>query len=782
MTTKCRAFIPPPATATATAIAIALSTVSCGWETEVAFAPAVETSRGAQLSASDSDGYLGRWRNAIPDVDFVSGQLVVGFRADTFGVRPDGSPPREAGELAALHAQLKAEAKRLAERRGYTVLDTSPVLRAALVSLPAGNSVVAEAERLHADVPSIAFAEPNGIQRAHLTEPTDPDYFDQAWRSWPGQAAGMTWVGMQRAWDLVPIDFTVRVAVIDSGYRFDDPDAHVHVSQTEDFDFVSPGLLYCAGLRPINRDYDGLGLDPDATDDMQVDCDPLTGVWSGAELSHGTAMAGAIAAGWSNGVGGTGMVGRVEDGPDLSSLTLIPIKALDVLREGHVYDLAQALVYAAGLPASNGRGGTVQMARADIVNMSFGDDTPSMIQQTAVWLADLQGVLMVGSAGNTPTGVLEWPAAFPQVVGVSGFDMPGVAPGNFGAHVDLAGPDEAMTRIYDYSGCPVFLFLPPLFPCDTSSGGTFDQRPEDGSSMATAVVSAIAALYKAHDDTLGSVALRALLLDNAADVGTPGWDLFFGYGLVQAAPGRGVPLVMNRGDMRVSAIDADTGVVAARQFLPPLASFPPGTAQLQIPGAKLTPLRHYYLIVDTDEDGDGRWGETGEAMGAFGGTPQVPLAVLYRGGAALTRPINFPLDFPSVEPVEPANDVAPGAGLLFVDHYVEATLDSAIDVDYFRVLVPHDGEYRIWTEGRNTILCNPLFGDYDVKLTLVGVFGGSADNHPLLDPFLPSENFCAEMTESLSAGEYFLKVEQSPDALTLAATGAKVIVHFDKEP
>jgi hypothetical protein len=118
--------------------------------------------------------------------------------------------------------------------------------------------------------------------------------------------------------------------------------------------------------------------------------------------------------------------------------------------------------------------------------------------------------------------------------------------------------------------------------------------------------------------------------------------------------------------------------------------------------------------------------------------------------------------------------------MLFVNHYVEATLDIPLDVDHFRVLVPNAGEYRIWTEGHNTILCNPMFGEYNVKLTLIGAVNGFADNN--LDPLFafPNENFCSEMTESLSAGEYFLKVEESPDALTRAAVGASVIVHFDE--
>ena len=57
-----------------------------------------------------------------------------------------------------------------------------------------------------------------------------------------------------------------------------------------------------------------------------------------------------------------------------------------------------------------------------IISMSFGGDQPSDIEEAVIKRASAEGILLVAAAGNRSWPYSDWPAAYPQVMGVSAID------------------------------------------------------------------------------------------------------------------------------------------------------------------------------------------------------------------------------------------------------------------------------------------------------------------------------------------------------------------------
>src|SRR5690606_36227630 len=117
-----------------------------------------------------------------------------------------------------------------------------------------------------------------------------------------------------------------------------------------------------------------------------------------------------IAAGFDNGIG---VAGAVPDGKDL------PVRVLGVLG-GTDFDIAQGVLYAAGLPNASGK---VPAVKADVINMSLGGPNPSEILHQALKDAVAAGVVVVAAAGNAGTTFPLYPAAYPEVIAVTAIDV-----------------------------------------------------------------------------------------------------------------------------------------------------------------------------------------------------------------------------------------------------------------------------------------------------------------------------------------------------------------------
>jgi subtilisin family serine protease len=288
---------------------------------------------------------------------FVPGQLIVALEPATepLSARSDGVNGRE--------PSLEAEA--LAERHGFSLLSDTPE-RVALVSVPVGSELGA-AERLERDE-AVAYAEPNYLFYPHGI-PNDP-YLSAAWH--------MPVVGAPVAWAALGGLGTGPVtAVIDSGIDLDHEDlAGIFVSSGRDF-CGSPGCL----------DSDG-DVRPDFTYD-----------------THGTHVTGLLAATAAN---GRGLAGVVAQGA-----RILPVK---VFHEGST--TAEALAKAIRWAAGESVAGTRNPQPANIITLSLGAAQDSSTVRLAVEAAQARGVLIVASTGNQGERSVDFPARYPDVIGV----------------------------------------------------------------------------------------------------------------------------------------------------------------------------------------------------------------------------------------------------------------------------------------------------------------------------------------------------------------------------
>jgi serine protease len=203
---------------------------------------------------------------------------------------------------------------------------------------------------------------------------------------------------------------------------------------------------------------------------------------------HGTHVAGAIAAQVDNGVGVAGIAPRA---------LIMPVKALDDSGSGWVSDVAEGITWA----VAHG---------ARVINLSLGSDNSSLIEP-AIAYAVSSDVTVVAAAGNDGARVNRYPAALPAVISVGALDS-----------------DETRASFSNYSPT-VDLTAPGVDILSTVPGG---YASYDGTSMASPQVAGVAALLRAlvpHGD------LTSLLTSTAVDLGTPGRDDFYGYGMPNAA-------------------------------------------------------------------------------------------------------------------------------------------------------------------------------------------------------------------------------------------------------
>ncbi|MFI8243474.1 S8 family serine peptidase [Streptomyces sp. NPDC085866] len=135
---------------------------------------------------------------------------------------------------------------------------------------------------------------------------------------------------------------------------------------------------------------------------------------------------------------------------------------------------------------------------AKIISMSFGGMTTDE-DKAAVKYAASKGKLLIAAVGNNAgdgkSGYIDYPAAYPYVIGVAAADKSATVSkfSSFGNYVDLAAPGE---------GFPGW--------CDATFRSYCDDR--NGTSPATAITSAAAALiWSAHPNWTVNQVVRSLI-------------------------------------------------------------------------------------------------------------------------------------------------------------------------------------------------------------------------------------------------------------------------------
>lgn len=206
---------------------------------------------------------------------------------------------------------------------------------------------------------------------------------------------------------------------------------------------------------------------------------------------HGTHVAGIIAATLNNSLGVAG----------LAQVSLMAEKSLDSTGEGFEAQLADGIIDAVDKGAR-------------IISMSWGSSENSNLIHKAIQYAYNHNVLLIAAAGNERTEQKNYPAAYSEVIAVTATDQ-NDSPAYFtdyGSWVELAAPG---VEIYS-----------------TLRGGSYGYM--SGTSMAAPQVTGVAALVwsKFPQETRDDV--RARLRDTADDLGEPGFDVYYGYGRVNA--------------------------------------------------------------------------------------------------------------------------------------------------------------------------------------------------------------------------------------------------------
>ncbi len=330
------------------------------------------------------------------------------------------------------------------------------------------------------------------------------------WNFMPG-----TGVDAPRAWDNLiaagrPGGRGVTIAIVDSGVAFRrSPDLNAN-RFTRGYDFCARkgrGDQACAG-RDRNPD---------------------------DEYGHGTHIASTIAETTNNANALTGLA---------YGASIIPVKVLNRFGDGDEDAIAAGIRYAAD------RG-------AHIINLSFefGSTTFEARQipriAAAVRYARRQGALIVGAAGNTSFDEVAYPAALPGIVSVGAVTEHSCLAeySNTGSGLDLVAPGggEDAPLLGGQPGC-----VPQGPHGRTILQLAFTRKNKrfryptsyEGTSMAAAHVSAAAALIRASG-VLGpnpsAKAIEGQLKKTARDLGTPGKDRQYGWGLIDAGAATAPP-------------------------------------------------------------------------------------------------------------------------------------------------------------------------------------------------------------------------------------------------
>lgn len=174
-------------------------------------------------------------------------------------------------------------------------------------------------------------------------------------------------------------------------------------------------------------------------------------------------------------------------------------------------------------------------AGAQVINLSIGGPTPSLIVLEALNHAFRQNVSVVIAAGNERRDV-DYPAAFDGAIAVGAtLDNGQVAAySNAGEALVLVAPGGAMSPT---DPGPQILSTMPTYPCLATVRFGVPQRygPMAGTSMATPLVSAAAALLLSRETSLTPAQVRTRLAATAKDIGPVGFDARAGYGALDVA-------------------------------------------------------------------------------------------------------------------------------------------------------------------------------------------------------------------------------------------------------
>ena len=231
---------------------------------------------------------------------------------------------------------------------------------------------------------------------------------------------------------------------------------------------------------------------------------------------------------------------------------IMPLRAFDDSGTGDSFVVAKAIRYA----VANG---------AQVINLSLGLSAADNHVRAAIDFATSNGVIVVAAAGNSGSGDPQYPAAYPNVIGVGATDLNDIKAtfSNYGSDVFVTAPGVNIITAYPGGWAVV-----------------------SGTSFSSAFVSAEAALIRVQRPTgIGDVIGGSAVNINSLN---PSYAGQLGYGRINLLAA-------------VTYFGATAQTPASRDFSGYIITFKPGTAKGKIKnygtdaGAK---VKHNFDIVD----------------------------------------------------------------------------------------------------------------------------------------------------------------------------------------
>jgi len=312
------------------------------------------------------------------------------------------------------------------------------------------------------------------------------------------QQWALTKIDAFNAWNITEGSDSIIIGVIDTGIDYLHPDLvdKIYINKDE------------IGLDNFGNDKKSNGIDDDGNgfvDDYQGwDFTDRTGfpfdstggdylTWDNNPMdengySHGTAIAGIIAASTNNKMGIAGVAPKVK---------VMNLRAFDPDGYGEEDDVAAAILYA----IENG---------VKVINMSFGDTSSySYVLRDVIRYAYSNNVVMVASSGNDHATSLHYPSSYDEVISVGSSTQEDFVASysSYGSTLDLVAPGEEIMT--------------------TARKGSYASF--GGTSAAAPFVSAAAGLILSQK-TFSNEEIKQIIKSTCDDINSSGWDLKSGAG------------------------------------------------------------------------------------------------------------------------------------------------------------------------------------------------------------------------------------------------------------
>ncbi len=337
--------------------------------------------------------------------------------------------------------------------------------------------------------PNLDIVEPDYTISIFLA-PNDPYYSSSgSWNQAYPDLWGIRKINSEQAWDQTTGSTSIIVAGIDTGVDRN----HVDI---KDNMWVNTREIPNNGIDDDGNgyvdDYYGWNWVANSNDPMD-------------DNGHGTHTAGTIAATGNNGIGVVGVNWKSK---------IIALKFLDSTGSGYISNGIKALQYAADMGAR-------------VSSNSWGCMCNSVAMDDAIQYEHDKGMVVVAAAGNNNADALDFsPASSDGVITVAASDYNDAKASfsNWGEKIDVAAPGVNIlsTRASNSPMCTASITVGTNY-CVVS-----------GTSMATPHVAGLAALILSKNPNLTNEEVRQIIRNGATDLGTSGWDPYFGYGRINA--------------------------------------------------------------------------------------------------------------------------------------------------------------------------------------------------------------------------------------------------------